>query len=125
MSPLGSSWVLAVSDIKRGEIYRVNWGTGKGSEQAGERPALIIQNDIGNWASPTTIIASLTTAPNKEYPFLVKFTKEESGLEQGGTVDLAAIMTIDKKRLINDKCGQLDSKKMAEVDEAIKTSLGL
>lgn len=113
-----------MSDIKRGEIYWVNWEEGKGSEQAGRRPALIIQNDIGNRVSPTTIIASLTTAPNKPYPFLVEFTKEESGLEKGGAVDLAAIMTIDKVRL-NSKCGQLTSEKMPEIDEAIKISLGL
>jgi len=113
-----------VSDIKRGEIYWVDWGKGKGSEQAGVRPALIIQNDVGNKASPTVIIASLTTAPNKPYPFLVEFTKEESGLEKDGAVDLAAIVTIDKVRL-SDKRGQLPSRKMSEVDRAIKISLGL
>ncbi len=124
LSPIGSSGGIAVSDIKRSEIYWVDWNQGKGSEQAGVRPALIIQNDIGNRASPTTIIASITTAPNKPYPFLVEFTKEESGLEKDGAVDLAAIMTIDKVRL-NDKCGQLTSRKMLEVDKAIKISLGL
>lgn len=111
-------------DIKRGEIYWVNWEEGKGSEQSGERPALIIQNDVGNRVSPIIIIASITTAPNKPYPFLVEFTKEESGLEKDGAVDLAAIMTIDKARL-GGKCGQLTSRKMPEVDKAIKISLGL
>lgn len=113
-----------MSEIKRGEIYWVDWGQGKGSEQAGVRPALIIQNDVGNRASPNTIIASLTTAPNWPYPFLVEFTKEESELEKGGAVDLGTILTIDKMRL-NDKCGQLTSRKMSEVDQAIKISLGL
>ena len=113
-----------MSDIRRGEIHWVNWGKGKGSEQAGMRPALIIQNDVGNKASPTVIVASLTTAPNKPYPFLVEFTKEESGLEKDGVVDLAAIMTIDKVRL-SDRCGQLSSQKMSKVDRAIKISLGL
>ena len=113
-----------MSDIKRGEIYWVDWGGGKGSEQAGVRPALIIQNDVGNKASPTVIIASLTTAPNKPYPFLVEFTKEESGLDKGGAVDLASITTIDKARL-SDKCGRLINGKMSEVDSAIKISLGL
>lgn len=113
-----------MSDIKRGEIYRVDWERGKGSEQEGVRPALIIQNDVGNKVSPNTIIASITTAPNPPYPFLVEFTKEESGLEKDGTVDLGSIITIDKMRL-SDKCGQLPSRKMSEVDQAIKISLGL
>ena len=34
-------------DIKRGEIYWVDWNPGRGSEQSGLRPALVIQNDIG------------------------------------------------------------------------------
>jgi len=33
---------------KRGEIWRLNWNPSRGSEQAGIRPALVIQNDIGN-----------------------------------------------------------------------------
>lgn len=110
--------------IKRGEIYWVDWGRGKGSEQSGMRPALIIQNDIGNKSSPNTIIASLTAAPNKPYPFLVKFTAHESGLNKDGAVDLASIMTTSKTRL-GDKCGQLIGQKMLEVDRAIKISLGL
>ena len=110
--------------IKRGEIYWVDWGKGKGSEQSGVRPALIIQNDIGNKSSPNTIVASLTTAPNKPYPFLVELTPQESGLDKDGAVDLASITTTSKMRL-GDKCGQLISQKMLEVDEAIKISLGL
>ena len=109
-------------NVKRGEVYWVAWGEGKGSEQSGIRPALIIQNDIGNEVSPNTIIASLTTAPNQPYPFLVNFTANESGLDKDGAVDLASIMTIGKDRL-GDKCGQLN--KMLEVDRAIVVSLGL
>jgi len=115
---------IKMKTIKRGEIYWVDWGTGKGSEQSGKRPALIIQNDTGNELSPNTIIASLTTAPNKPYPFLVSFTAAESGLDRAGAVDLASIMTISKTRLV-EKCGQLNEQKMEEVGKAIKVSLGL
>ena len=110
--------------VKRGEIYWIDWGKGKGSEQAGIRPALVIQNDIGNAVSPNTIIASLTTAPNKPYPFLVVFTAKESGLDKGGAVDWASIMTVSKTRL-GEKCGELTALKMEEVDKALRVSLGL
>ncbi|MBT4511523.1 MAG: type II toxin-antitoxin system PemK/MazF family toxin [Chloroflexi bacterium] len=110
--------------IRRGEIYWVDWSPGRGSEQTGKRPALIIQNDIGNRVSPNVIVASLTTAANKPYPFLVNFTSAESGLNKDGTVDLASIMTISKERL-SDKCGELAEHKMIEIDGAIKNSLGL
>lgn len=111
-------------EIKRGEIYWVNWNPARGSEQSGLRPALIIQNDTGNRLSPTTIIAALTTAMERSYPFTVKVTAKESGLPKDSTVNLAVIMTMDKTRLA-EKCGQLNEAKMAEVSEAIKVSLGM
>lgn len=110
--------------IKRGEIYWVNWNPSRSSEQKGIRPALIIQNDIGNEYSPTTIIASLSTAMQKQYPFTVNITSQESGLPKDSTINLSTIMTIDKTRL-TDKCGELDQSRMFEVDQAIMTSLGL
>ena len=33
---------------RRGEIYEADLGVGDGSEQAGIRPVLIIQNNVGN-----------------------------------------------------------------------------
>ena len=45
-------------------------------------------------------------------------------MDKGGAVDLASIMTISKTRL-KERCGQLTTKKMNEVDAAIKVSLGL
>ncbi len=111
-------------EVKRGEIYWVDWSPGRGSEQSGMRPALIIQNDTGNRRSPTTIVAALTTALEKPYPFLVKITASESGLPRDSMVNLAAILTIDQTHLC-DKCGELSRTKMAEVNEAIKTSLAL
>ena len=111
-------------EIKRGEIYWVNWNPARGSEQSGLRPALVIQNDTGNLYSPTTIVAALTTAINKPYPFTVKVTAKESGLPKDSTVNLAVIMTIDKTRLA-EKCGELSEAKMGEVNEAIKVSLGM
>jgi len=111
-------------EVKRGEIYWVDWSPGRGSEQSRVRPALIIQNDIGNMRSPTTIVASISTAAERPYPFLVRFTAAESGLERDSAVNLSSILTIDQTCL-GDKCGGLGPTKMAEVDEAIKTSLAL
>ena len=109
---------------KRGEIYWVDWNPARGSEQSGLRPALVIQNDVGNKYSPNTIVASLTSATVKPYPFTVKVTTKESGLPKDSIIDLAMIMTVDKTRLTS-RCGELSEAKMSEVNEAIKTSLGL
>ncbi len=111
-------------EIKRGEIYWVDWSPGRGSEQSGVRPALVVLNDIGNKFSSTTIVASISTAQERPYPFIVRFTASESGLKLDGAVNLSQILTIDQTCL-GEKCGQLSPMKMAEVDEAIKTSLAL
>ena len=111
-------------EVRRGDIYWIDWTPVRGSEQSGLRPALVIQNDIGNWYSSTTIVAALTTAVEKPYPFLVSCTCAESGLPKDSMVNLAAILTVDKARLTK-KAGGLSQMKMAEVDEAIKASLGL
>jgi len=111
-------------EIKRGEIYWIDWSPGRGSEQLGLRPALVIQNNTGNQFSPTTIVAALSTATEKAYPFLVKCSAKESGLSRDGMINLAAIMTVDKARLVK-RAGSLNQDKMAEVDAAIEASLGL
>ncbi|MEK7681646.1 MAG: type II toxin-antitoxin system PemK/MazF family toxin [Chloroflexota bacterium] len=110
--------------VKRGEIYWVDWHPGRGAEQTGVRPALIIQNDVGNEHSESTIIASLTTAPIKPYPFVVSVTAKESGIPKDSFINLSTIMTIDKERL-RERCGALPPVHMARVDLALKKSLGL
>lgn len=46
---------------RRVEICWVDFGTPRGSEQAGKRPVIVIQNDIGNKGYPTTIVAGITS----------------------------------------------------------------
>ena len=109
----------------RGEIYHVDWSPGRGAEQAGVRPALIIQNAVGNQFSPITIVAAITSQPRRRrYPFHVAFTSEESGLRLDGTVLCEQIQTIDQSRL-GRMAGALPPRRMLEVDAAIYHSLGL
>ena len=111
-------------NIKRGDILLVDFNPVKGSEQGKIRPAVAVQNDVGNKYSTTTIITALTTAKEKPYPFTVNISVKESGLQRHSTINLSQIMTIDKTRL-TEKCGELSEAKMAEVNEAIKASLGI
>lgn len=110
--------------MRRGEIYWVDLGVPRGSEQGGRRPALIIQNDTGNMYSSTTIVAAITSKEKQRYRFHVEITSEESGLLRDGTILLEQLRTISQDRLIS-KVGTLSSAKMEQVDEALKVSLGL
>lgn len=108
---------------KRGDVWLVNFNPGRGSEQQGIRPAVIIQNDIGNQHSSTTIVAAVTTTI-KRFPVTVVLNRRESGLKEVSMVNLAQLLTIDRERLMK-KLGALASERLIEVDRAIEVSLGL
>ena len=109
---------------KRGEIYYVDWSPGRGTEQTGIRPALVIQNDVGNQYSPTTIVVAISSQQRRVYPFQVSVTAQESGLPQDSVIKCEQIQTIDRER-IGSLAGALDKNRMAEVDAALHRSLGL
>jgi mRNA interferase MazF len=111
------------SSPKRGEVWLVNWNPARGSEQAGRRPALVIQNDIGNKKAPTTIVAAISSSV-KIYPMNVPIDPPEGGLDHPSIIKTSQILTISKERL--EKClGRISGGSMNEVDRAIKLSLAL
>jgi len=99
----------------------VNFSPGRRSEQRGLRPALIIQNDVGNQYAATTIIAAITSRI-RIYPVTVSLGKGEGGLRQPSMVNLAKIITIDKSRL-RRRLGVLRAGLLNRVNAAIKVSL--
>lgn len=112
-------------EVRRGDVVIANLEPVAGSEQGGIRPVLVIQNDIGNKYSPTTIIAPITSSiMNKEFPTNVFIDKNDSKLDKDSTILLNQIRTIDKTRLMK-KINSLDLQLMNKVNLAIKISLGL
>ena len=107
----------------RGEVWLVNWNPARGSEQAGKRPALVIQNDIGNEKASTTIVAAISGSV-KIYPMNVKIDSTEGGLECPSIVKTRQLLTVSKERL-EKRRGRISTKKMEEVNRAIKLSLDL
>lgn len=111
--------------IKRGYIILVNLDPVIGSEQGKTRPSLVVQNDVGNEYSPTTIIAPITTKIfSKQYPTNVEIDATNSPLKEKSTILLNQIRTVDKLRIIKI-LGSISGRKMKEVDGAIRDSLGL
>jgi mRNA interferase MazF len=111
--------------IKRGEIYLADLDPVRGHEQAGTRPVLIIQNDIGNQYSSTTIAAAITSRISKKrLPTHVEVSAEESGLPKDSIVLLEQVRTLDKERL-SGKMGKLFPPKMKDVNWALRKSLDL
>jgi mRNA interferase MazF len=112
--------------IKRGDVYYAGLDPVTGHETGKTRPVLIIQNDIGNQFSPTTIVAVITeyTSKKASYPICVPVEKQE-GLSKDSIVNLSQIRTIDKKRLVAPRLTTLSGIIMEQVDAAIMNSLAL
>ncbi len=112
-------------EIKRSDIFLVNFEPSFGSEQGRIRPALIIQNNILNKYSPLTIVAPITSKIyDKDYPTNVLISKKDSKLNKDSTILLNQIRAVDKKRIIK-KIGLINPYLMNRVDKAIKVSLDL
>lgn len=101
-------------DIRRGDIVLVDLGIGSGSEQSGIRPCLIVQNDVGNIHSTTTIVVVISSKL-KELPTHLSITDNfaDYGLNEPSQILFEQIRTIDKYRIISKKrWGYLDIEKV-------------
>ena len=109
----------------RGDIYYANMEPHVGSEQGGERPVVVLQNDTGNKHSPTLIIATLTSRVDKKRHLPTHVLLDHNpGLKVPSIVQLEQIFTIDKRR-IQRFAGQASKDEMQQIELAVKISLGL
>ncbi len=112
-----------MNEINRGEIYYAELSPIIGSEQGGNRPVVILQNDKGNHYSNTTIIAAITSQLYKAHlPTHIIFTSDCMRVKS--MVLLEHIRTIDKSR-IGNYIGMMDNRIMVRIDHAIVISFGL
>ena len=110
--------------IIRGAIFYADLDPIVGSEQKGFRPVLILQNDIGNKYSPTTMIAPITSKEYKgrKQPTHVK-VKQFDKLRPNSIILLEQVRTIDKSR-IKGFIDMLDKSQMKDVEKALMISFG-
>ena len=110
--------------IRRGDIYYANLDPVIGSEQGGERPVLIIQNDKGNQHSPTVIVAAVTSRVNKKKSLPTHIPIEGAALAKDSIALLEQIRTIDKQRL-TEYVGRASSESMEQIDKSFLLSVGV
>ncbi|MDD5230359.1 MAG: type II toxin-antitoxin system PemK/MazF family toxin [Candidatus Marinimicrobia bacterium] len=125
--PINSKYSGLVEPLKRGDVYLVNLDPKIGFEMGKLRPAVIIQNNIGNQYSPVTIIAPISSVKEitKPLPVMVFLSKAMAGLDYDSYIDCGQIRTVDKANRLIHRLGKLSLEKIAELDRAIKISLAL
>lgn len=113
---------------RRGDIWIVDFSPGRGSEQTGRRPALVLQNDIGNENPryPNTVVLAMSTQ-GKPVPFHIEIRPgPRNGLKETTYVKSEQVLTISKARLLGRTAvGRLSAEEMRKVEAAVKLSLAL
>ena len=110
--------------FQRGDIFFTRFDNAIGSEQSGNRPAVVLQNDVGNFYSPTLIVATLTSKAAKKYTQPTHCLLVNEFLSVPSIVQAEQIFTIDKSRVLK-YLGHLTPEEMSRVDDAVRASLAL
>lgn len=97
---------------------------GVGSEQRNTRPAIIVQNDVGNAHSPTTVIVPLSTKIKLSMATThVKITSEQ-GVRDESEALCEQLRVVDKSRL-GRRVGKItDESVMTDITRKINVVCG-
>lgn len=112
--------------IRRGQVYRCNFGCGIGSEMQKDRPAVVVQNDVGNNRSGNTIVLPITH-DTSILPCVANITPQmdsSGNVILDGQANASNMMCVSKARLGNLLC-TLPVSDMKLIDEAIAKTVGL
>ncbi|MGQ3410639.1 type II toxin-antitoxin system PemK/MazF family toxin [Natrinema sp. LN54] len=112
------------TEVRRGDVVIVRLDPAEGHEMKKTRPAVVVQNDVGNENASTTIVAPVT-GTYRGYPFEVLVEAAESPFEKDSSIRLDQIRAVSIEKRIYSVLGSLDRESMETVDEALKLSLGL
>jgi mRNA interferase MazF len=108
---------------QRGEIWWVDLQPVVGKETDKKRPCLILQNDMGNKNSTTTIIAPLLPGA-KAFPFVVNILPTtQNGLDKARYINFSQMRAVDHQRIAS-KLGVLEDMYWIDIEKAISIELG-
>lgn len=113
---------MELNKIRRGEIWYVRLDPAEGDETKKTRPCLVLQNDIGNEFSNTTVVVPLLA--NGNYPFLVNITPmPNNGLDKIRGLNLSKIRSVSISRFVN-KIGKLEDQYWSQIQRALLAECG-
>ena len=111
--------------VKRFEIYLYDFGETTGSVQSGKRPVLVIQDDRFNAHSPTTMVATITSAIKKQYLPSHVVLGEQFGLTKPSMVMIEQSRTVNQEDLGAYIGTITDDSLKRTLAKAIKKTFGL
>ncbi len=112
--------------VRRGDVIDIDFEPVRGHEIGKARPAVVVQNNIGNQYSPLVIVSPIRGAEHikRLYPVNVHVQKGDGGLDKDSVVQCDQIKSLDKMRILKQR-GHFSKDTMKKVDIALKNSLAL
>ena len=111
--------------MSRGEVYRFNLDPTVGSEMKKMRLCVVVMHDPGG-NSPVTIVCPLTDAGGRPGNLLNPAVAAGiGGATKDSRVACHQVRTLDKRRAVGDKIGDLPAPIMSAISTGLKAVLGL
>src|SRR5438132_12549390 len=117
-----------MADPSRGEIWLADLGTGRGHEQAGRRPVLVVSDDAFNAGLAGLVMTVPLTSKvtkSKNIPAHVRVDPAEGGLKTPSVILCDQLRTITKDRLGKAPWGTVSTATLAKVEMVLRVLLGL
>ncbi|MBI4830538.1 MAG: type II toxin-antitoxin system PemK/MazF family toxin [Candidatus Lindowbacteria bacterium] len=108
--------------ILRGEVYWANLDPTKGHEQSGQRPVLVLSQDVFNERSGVVIAVALTSQPQRA-GFPLAFELTATGLPKRSWVKISQIRTLSVER-IGKRIARVSPEEIDQVIEGLNEIIG-
>ena len=112
--------------MRRGEIWWADLGRPTGSEPGYRRPVLVVQSDLFNQSTISTVIVvpmtknlSLGAAPGN-----VSCGKRQTGLPARSVANVTQLTVVNRTRLV-EKVGVVPGTLLRHIEEGIQLVLGM
>jgi mRNA interferase MazF len=111
--------------MKRGDVWMVDFGAPSGPEQAGRRPAVVMQDDALTAGLTTVLVIPLTTNLRRlALACTVKIPAGEAGLERDSVALCHQLQARGKARL-ETRLGALTDDRFAVIQDCVLDTLGV
>jgi mRNA interferase MazF len=117
-----------MADPYRGEVWLADLSSGKGHEQAGQRPVLVVSDDgFNSGLAGLVMIVPLTskTQKSKNIPAHLPINPPEAGLKIASVILCDQLRTISKNRLVGAAWGTVTAATMGNVESILRNLLAL
>ena len=115
--------------MERGDIVLVSIDPSVGSEQSKVRPAVIVSNNAANNSADrrgkgVITVVPITSNVKSVYPFQVLLPMKDSGLAIDSKAQAEQVRSVSTERLVR-KLGRVSTRRMLELDDALRLHLAL